>query len=63
MVPKIQPQTHRTDTLSAIAKKVHDTTARIQFLKVEGQRMRELLDRVPSDTDSRLAWLNAQLQK
>ena len=55
------PQTHRTSTLRAIADKVHATTARIEFLKAEGQKLNELLDNVPEDTGSRLAWLNSQL--
>jgi hypothetical protein len=56
------PQTHRTSTLQAIAQKTHATTSRIEFLKDEGRRMRELLKQVPDDTSSRLAWLNSQLQ-
>lgn len=55
------PQTHRTATLRAIAQKAHDATARIQFLNTEAKRMQELLDRVPEDSDSRLAWINSQL--
>jgi len=55
------PQTHRTSTLRAIADKAHATTARIEFLKAEGQKLSELLEKVPEDSDSRLAWLNSQL--
>jgi hypothetical protein len=55
------PQTHRTDTLRAIAQKAHDTTASIKFLATEAQQMSELLENVPDDSNSRLAWLNSQL--
>lgn len=57
------PQTHRTSTLQAISDKVHATTARIEFLKAEGLRMNELLQNVPEDSGSRLAWLNSQLHQ
>lgn len=54
-------QTHRSSTLNAISQKTHHLTARIEFLKSEGHRMRELLDQVPEDTGSRLAWLSSRL--
>ncbi|MBP9869606.1 hypothetical protein KBC59_03560 [Patescibacteria group bacterium] len=54
-------QTHRASTLNAISQKTHNVTARIEFLKAEGQRMSELLDQVPEDTGSRLAWLSSRL--
>lgn len=56
------PRTHRQDTLNSISKKTHDVTARIEFLKVEGKKMQDLLQNVPDDSDSRLAWLHRQLQ-
>lgn len=55
------PQTHRTATLRAIAEKTHAMTERIEYLKVEGQRTRDLLQHMPDDVDSRLAWLSSRL--
>lgn len=55
------PQTHRASTLQAIAQKAHANNARIEFLKVEGQRVNDLLKHMPSDASSRLAWVNQQL--
>ncbi|MFZ2803610.1 MAG: hypothetical protein WA001_00130 [Patescibacteria group bacterium] len=55
------PQTHRASTLRAIAQKAHDVTARVQFLNTEGEKIRQLLENIPEDSDSRLAWLNSQL--
>ena len=57
------PKTHRDDTLTAISKKTHAVTARIEFLKVEGQKMHDLLQGAPDDALSRLAWLNSQLHQ
>ena len=57
------PQIHRTSTLRSIAGKAHETTERIQFLKNDGLRAKQLLDNVPDDTTSRLAWLSTQLNQ
>jgi hypothetical protein len=56
------PQTHRTSTLQAISQSAHKTTARIEFLKIEGQKIQELVDKMPEDASSRLAWLSSNLQ-
>lgn len=68
MIPQVRkitssPLTHRTETLRSIADKAHAVTARIEFLNTEGERMRQLLNNVPEDPGSRLAWLNNQLHK
>lgn len=55
------PKTHRASTLKAIANKTREHTERIEFLKAEGQRMRQLFHDMPEEADSRLAWLNRQL--
>jgi hypothetical protein len=57
------PQTHRADTLSSISKKTHQATARIEYIRAEGQKMHEMLQHVPDDIGSRLAWLNNQLNQ
>ncbi len=57
------PQTHRTETLRAIASKAHAIGERIQYLGTDAQRMSELLQNVPEDTSSRLTWLSAQLNQ
>lgn len=57
------PQTHRTATLRAIAGKAHALSERIEFLKTESHRMSEILENVPEDVDSRLTWLNRQLNQ
>ncbi len=55
------PQTHRLSTLRAIADKTHAMTERIEFLNVEGHRVRDALREMPEDVDSRLTWLNSRL--
>ena len=57
------PQTHRTETLRAIAGKAHALSEKIQYLKTDGQRMSGMLQNVPENTGSRLAWLSAQLNQ
>lgn len=57
------PQTHRTATLRAIAGKAHALTEKIEHLKIDGNRMSDLLQNVPEDTDSRLTWLSRQLNQ
>ncbi len=54
-------QTHRTQTLQAISQKAHAIDSRIEYLKVQGEKARRLLDDMPDDVSSRLAWLNSQL--
>jgi len=54
-------QTHRASTLQSIASKAHAIDARIQYLKVQGEKAKDALSAVPADTTSRLAWLNQQL--
>jgi hypothetical protein len=53
--------THHASTLNAISRKTSDIVSRVEFLKSEGHRMRELLDQVPEDSSSRLAWLSSRL--
>ncbi len=55
------PLTHRASTLSAISAKVHDLTARIEHLGVEGKKMNDLIAQAPGDASSRLDWLHRQL--
>ena len=55
------PQTHRSSTLQSISQKAHSIDSRIEFLKVQGEKARQLLEDVPEDANSRLAWLNRQL--
>lgn len=54
-------QTHRQSTLQAISDKAHSIDSRIEFLNVQGERARKLLDEVPEDSSSRLDWINRQL--
>lgn len=54
-------QTHRQQTLQAISSKAHSIDSRIEFLKVQGDKARQLLENVPDDTASRLNWINQQL--
>ncbi|MDQ7815309.1 MAG: hypothetical protein RDU25_05930 [Patescibacteria group bacterium] len=53
--------THRAQTLQAISQKAHAIDSRIEYLKVQGEKARKLLDDMPDDVSSRLAWLNSQL--
>jgi len=57
------PQTHRTETLRAIAQKAHDSTARIQFLNTEAERVSQIVKSLPDDVDSRLTTLNNRLHE
>jgi hypothetical protein len=54
-------QTHCASTLQSIASKAHAIDARIEHLKVQGEKAKDALRNVPDDTTSRLAWLNQQL--
>jgi len=56
------PQTHRTSTLSAISQKAHDLTARIEHLKIDVKRMKDLSDKAPGQGQSRIDWIHNQLQ-
>jgi hypothetical protein len=55
------PTTHRAATLNAISQKAHSIDARIEFLAVEGNRMKDLIKQAPGDASSRLDWLHKQL--
>jgi hypothetical protein len=56
------PQTHRTSTLAAISQKAHDVTARIEHLKIEVKRMKDLSAQAPGQGQSRIDWIHNQLQ-
>lgn len=56
------PQTHRASTLSAISQKAHDVTARIEHLKIEVKRMKDLAEKAPGQGQSRIDWIHNQLQ-
>ena len=56
------PQTHRASTLSAISKNAHDVTARIEYLKIEVKRMKDLVTAAPGQGQSRIDWIYNQLQ-
>ncbi|MEI7512764.1 MAG: hypothetical protein WCK01_04905 [Candidatus Uhrbacteria bacterium] len=57
--------THRTSTLSAIGGAAHRNDSRIEYLGVQGKRMKELIARAheenPDVASSRLDWLQKQL--
>lgn len=55
------PNTHRQSTLSAISTRIHDLTAQVQHVKIEGQRMRDLVKSAPGAGQSRLDWIHNQL--
>lgn len=55
------PQTHRTSTLSAISQKTHDLTARIEHLKIEVKRIKDLSEKAPGAGQSRIDWIHSQL--
>ncbi|MEK7473453.1 MAG: hypothetical protein AAB668_01855 [Patescibacteria group bacterium] len=55
------PTTHRAATLNAISQKAHSNDARIEFLAIEGSRMKDLIKQAPGDASSRLDWLHHQL--
>jgi len=55
------PNTHRPETLSAIGGKAHRNDSRIEYLAVEGKRMKDLIAKAPGDASSRLDWLHKQL--
>lgn len=57
------PATHRQSTLSSIAGHHHGENSKIMWLKMDASRLVNELRDVPEDTDSRLAWINAQLHK
>ncbi|MFA5186123.1 MAG: hypothetical protein WC551_06555 [Patescibacteria group bacterium] len=54
-------QTHRQQTLNAISEKAHSIDSRIEYLNIQGDKARKLLEDVPDDTASRLNWINQQL--
>ena len=56
------PQTHSDTTLSAISKHNHDVSARIEYLKVEVKRMKDLVAAAPGQGQSRIDWIHNQLQ-
>jgi hypothetical protein len=56
------PITHRASTLSAISQKAHDVTARIEHLKIEVKRMKDLAGKAPGQGQSRIDWIHNQLQ-
>lgn len=56
------PQTHRTSTLQAISDKTHAITARIEYVKVEMNRLRNLAGSAPGTGQSRIDWIHRQLQ-
>lgn len=55
------PTTHRAATLNAIANKAHSIDSRIEFLAVEGKKMKDLIKQAPGNASSRLDWLHKQL--
>lgn len=55
------PKTHRDETLNAIRQKNHDLGAKIEHLKVETSRMKDLIARAPGKGQSRLDWLAQQI--
>ncbi len=57
------PHTHRASVLSAISQKTHSITAQIQHLKIEGQRRRDIIQNAPGSGQSRLDWINQQLNQ
>lgn len=57
-----KPQMHSDKTLSAISKHNHDVTARIEYLKVEVKRIKDLSDQAPGQGQSRIDWIYNQLQ-
>jgi hypothetical protein len=55
------PKTHRDDTLSAIRQKNHDLGAKIERLRVDNKRMKDMIANAPGTGQSRLDWLAQQL--
>jgi|GEM_PF-2042693 len=55
------PSIHRAATLDAIRQKNHDIGAKIEYMRLENQRMKELVAKAPGKGQSRIAWLAAQL--
>lgn len=55
------PKVHRESTLNAIRQKTHDLTARVERLKLEDRRMKDLISKAPGQGQSRLDWLAQQL--
>ncbi len=55
------PQTHRTSTLTAISQKADSITSRIEYLKVEINRLKDLTAKAPGEGQSRLDWIHRQL--
>jgi hypothetical protein len=57
------PTTHRAATLNAISQKAHSNDARIEFLMVEGQRLKEIVQNAPGAGQSRIDWIHKQLHQ
>ena len=57
------PTTHRQSVLSSISGHHRGENEKIVWLKNEAARLASEVRDVPEDTDSRLAWINAQLHR
>jgi hypothetical protein len=57
------PATHRQSTLSSISGHHHGENSKIVWLKSDAARLASEVRDIPEDTDSRLAWINAQLHQ